>query len=192
MYDRDRIEDGYWFVAPKPSTDRTIGTGQTWYGPAIYDQSGDLVWSGAAQFDTSNIMDFRLSNVRGENLLTMLDRDREAGVLLDNSYEFRDMIQADPSEYDINAHEFNFVSNGTGVLLIRNFKRPASREEKDAVGWTGDTCWAVYQTFHELDANNNWESKFDFDSFGKIKLNETTTQEYGSIEKKCNDGWDFM
>lgn len=189
VYDRERLSDGYWFLSAKPSQEETLGTGHNWWGPAIYDQNGEVVWSGADQLDSPNVMDFTLSQVDGEPMLTMLDRDRAAGVLLDASYEVVDMVKV-TEEKGPNGHEFHFVDNGKGgtsVLFVLNNMRDAPQEDLDDVdvgGW-GKTCTAQYLEFRELDVSNGWETLFEWDSMGHIHLNESTSH------GKC-DKWDFM
>lgn len=64
VHDKTNIAPGYWFTAPYEK----IGErkpGGAWIGPHIYDSNGDLIWSGAYLYDDRNIMDFKLSNVRG-------------------------------------------------------------------------------------------------------------------------------
>ena len=191
VYDNESLSEGYWFVAPKPSLEPTIGSGDGWWGSAIYDGNGELVWSGADQLDQANIMDFRLSDVRGEKMMTMLDHDRADGIIIDDNYEVRDLVLITDDKDHVNGHEFQWVDNGKSVLIIRNEKKDATQEEKDSVGFKGDgPCNANYMSFHELDATNNYESIFDWHAFGHIKLNESTMTD-SKVEARCNT-WDNM
>ena len=180
-------------MAAKPSLERKIGSGKGWFGPMIYDKYGELVWSGSDQFDTANVMDFRLSDVNGEKLLTMIDRDRSAGIIFDNEYELRDMllvVKHATDDIGPNAHEFNFVDNGTSLVYLHNEPREAPEEDKRGVGYSG-SCIAQYNKISELDATNNWKSLFEWDSLGNIHLNESTGPDDESQEDRC-DTWDFM
>lgn len=190
VYNSDKLSKGYWFPAPKPSQERTIGSGEGWWGPAIYDQDGELVWSGADQLDTPNVMDFRVSKVRDGHLLTMLDRDRRSAVMLDNTYEVRDIVDV-TSTSGVNGHELNFVDDGTRMLFISNEQRDAPDVDKEAVGWDGGECFASYNGFVELDVTNNFEKTFEWSAYDKIRLNESTLTG-NSLHKRCNNNWDFM
>ena len=190
IHDSEKLSEGYWFIAAKPSLDRTIGSGDGWWGPAIYDGNGELIWSGADQLDTPNVMDFRMSDVDGEDMMTMLDRDRADGVIIDNHFEIRDIFLIDTDKEHVNAHELNYVEDGKSVLLLRNDKRNAPQDERDSVGYKGDECRANYMSFFELDATNNYETLFEWHGYGHIRLNESTMLD-NDIENRCNT-YDFM
>lgn len=192
MYDEDRLADGYWFVGIKPSLEKTIGTHQGWFGPHIYDGNGELVWAGSDQFDTSNVMDFRLSNFDGEDRLTVLDRDRKSGLVLDNSYEIRDMFKIDWDHDNVNGHELNFLNNGSTVLVIRNNVEDVPKDEAESIGWYKDKpCRANYNSFRELDSEDEWRPLFEWSALGHIKLEEATETD-GTVGGKCNGPYDFM
>lgn len=175
-------------MAPKPGLDPTWGSAEGWWGPAIYDGNGELVWSGASQLDTPNIMDFRQSYVDGENRLTMLDRDRATATVLNSDYEIYDVAYV--AEQDgINGHELNYVEGGKTYLHMTNNKMNARQEEKDAVGFDGDECEANYNGFKERDVKTN-DVLFDWVAHGHIWLNESTEVD-NPIQERCNT-YDFM
>jgi hypothetical protein len=192
VYDEEKVTPGYWFVGIKPSLEKTIGTGQGWFGPHIYDGNGELVWSGADQFDTSNVMDFRMSTVRGEWCLTVLDRDRQIGVVLDNHYEMVDTFEIDPDQDNVNGHELNFVNDGKSALILQNFKADAPKDEAEQVGYYDEEkgCEANYMAFKEYDAEDQYKPIFEWNALGKIRLNESTETD-SDIYDRCNT-WDFM
>jgi hypothetical protein len=191
MHDEEKLTAGYWFVGVKPSLEKTIGTQQPWFGPHIYDGKGELVWSGSDQFDNSNVMDFRISSVRGEDRLTVLDRDRKIGLVLDNHYEIVESFAVDADKPEVNAHELNFVDNGNSVLVIQNNNQVAPDEEAEQVGWEGPGgCEANYMAVREYDATDHYNTIFDWTALGHIRLNEST-QVDSSIGSRCNT-WDFM
>lgn len=163
-------------------------------GPAIYDGNGELVWSGTTQLDSPNVMDFRVNEVGGKQLLTMLDRDRRSGVLLDNRYRIRhvvDVVRKNNSDW-LNGHEFKLVDNGRRVLVIRNHNQEATQREKDAAGFDGDVCWATYNELIEMDVETG-EMVFKFNSHGQIGIDESNTKEEGrDVAFWCSITWDFM
>lgn len=171
--------------------EETIGTNQPWFGPHIYDGNGELVWSGADQFDTSNVMEVRMSKVRGEDRLTVLDRDRQIGLVLDNRYEIVESFQVDPDNGEINAHEMKYVNDGKSVLTIQNNHQDAPEDEAEQVGWKGPgTCKANYMSMREYDATDEYNTIFEWTPLGHIRLNEST-QIDGKVQDRCNT-WDFM
>ena len=196
IYDGDKLTQGYWFLGIKPGLETTLGSGKGWYGPVIYDGNGELIWSGAAQLDTPNVMDFRISELWGEKHMSMCDRDRASSVFLDSTYEISNLIITDHEEegLNVNGHEHNVVENGNSVLVLRNHKIQAPPEQMEAVGYDpvewGPKCIGQYNTIHELNLTTG-ESVFDWESFGHIGLDESTQTE-GKVKDRCHGGWDFM
>ncbi|KAK5174064.1 uncharacterized protein LTR77_001144 [Saxophila tyrrhenica] len=191
VHDESRLTTGYWFVGIKPSLDKTIGTDQPWFGPHIYDQQGELVWSGSRQLDTSNVMDFRLSKIKGKDHLTVLDRDRREGLIINDNYELVDSFPVDWDHRDnVNGHELNFVGDGSKVLVVRNNKEESTPGEGESIGHSGP-CRANYNGMRELDGNALWMPIFDWTALGHITLNEST-EKGGNIDHKCENDWDFI
>ena len=192
IFNETRMSPGSWFIAPKQAERRHIGTGAAWVGPTIYDGSGELVWSGTAQLDSPNCMDFRISEIDGEPLLAMLDRDRRSGVFLDSSFRVRHVLDALGDGDSINGHELKVVDDGRSVLVIRNYRMEATEREKAAVGFEGDVCWARYNNFVELDVETG-EVVFEFHARGQIGIDESTHQDLKRpLATQCNITWDFM
>ena len=158
-----------------------------WIGPHIYDNQGELVWGGASMFDNRNVEDFRISNVNGRDLMTLLFQETGQGALINETYQIVEDPQIDDAS-NVNTHEFNFVQNGTRVLVIKNDEREASREQSEEIGFDGN-CVAEYEHFQELDTET-WEVVFDWDSKDHIRLNESTLTDE-SVEDRCW-GWDFL
>ena len=185
-YHEDLLAPGYWFVGPYRILDQK-NFGHGWVGAHIYDQKGELIWSGKDMFSKGNIEDFRVSNVNGEYLMTLMDQGRGDIIVFDNHYEIRDKISLD----HFNSHELNYVENGTRALIVRGGGRDSTKEMAKAIGWDG-TCHAAFDKFAELDVTNNYETLFEWDSFGKIGLDESTLTE-ASVEKRCGHGnWDYL
>lgn len=184
-YHEDRLAPGYWFVAPyRLLQQQKFGTG--WVGCHIYDNKGELVWSGAKLFSQGNVEDFRISNVQGEDLMTMMDQGRMEAIIFDNHYEVREAIKID----HFNSHEFHFVENGTKVLLIQGDPRETTPEMEATIGYHGDRrCRVRADRFVEVDLQNDWQTVFDWSPFHRIGLDES---DYGG-DNRCTQGdWDYM
>ena len=140
-------------------------------------------------FSKGNIEDFRVSNVNGEFLMTLMDQGRGEAVIFDNHFEVRDLIKLD----HFNSHELNFVENGTRALLIRGNGKDATREMGQAIGWDEDRlCHAGFDRFEELDVTDNFKKVFGFSTFGNVGLDESTFTEH-DLQTRCGKGsWDFM
>lgn len=194
MYDSEKLSEGYWFMGPKGSLDPTIGTAQGWFGPAIYDGNGELIWSGSAQLDTPNIMGFEQQYVDGKQRLTMLDRDRHLGTILDNDYEIHKLLYVGNDEVvmedSVNGHELNFVEAGKSVIFVKNNRLDAPQEDKDATGFVGSgECISNFNSFVEMDLKTG-KPLYEWLSYEKIRLQECTIP-YENVNGMC-DVFDFM
>lgn len=138
-------------------------------------------------FDNRNVEDFRLSNVKGETLMTLIYQHTGAGIIMNASGEVLEEMQIDDAS-NVNTHEFHFVENGRRALVIKNDWREASLDESRGIGFDGQ-CVANFEHFLELDTET-WETVFDWDSMDHVHLNESTLTE-GSVEDRCS-GWDFL
>lgn len=187
-YEEDRLNPGYWFAAPyRTLNQKTFGKG--WVGCHIYDNQGELIWSGAKLFSQGNVEDFRVSNVNGENLLTLMDQGRGEAIILDHHYEVRDVIKIDR----INTHEFHFVENGTKALIVKANPREATKEMGEAIGWYGERpCRVGADKLVELDVADNWKQVFEWEPFGHIGLDESTMTG-NPVDVRCGSGgWDYL
>ncbi|KXT07710.1 hypothetical protein AC579_7860 [Pseudocercospora musae] len=186
----DLVSPGYWFVAPREPLGANEQIGG-WIGPTIYDNAGELVWSGAPKFLQTRVDDFRLSNVAGEPLMTMIWDEHGAGVMMNSSYEIvtaREFTRP----HLINMHEFHFVDDGRRAIILRGNRTKAGAEDAKAVGIDDETsCMADFDDFEEFDTTT-WERTFKWSSFGRIGLSESTWQDSRRIKEKCEEGWDFL
>lgn len=158
-----------------------------WIGPHIYDSSGELVWSGAGVFDNRNVEDFRISNVRGEDLMTLVLLHKGTGVIIDGGYDIRETPKID-YPWRINTHEFHFVDNGTRALVIKNEEKHAPLDQSREVGFDGQ-CVVKYERLQELDTAT-WKTVFDWDSRDHVRLSESTLTD-SPIKDRCSS-WDFL
>ncbi|KXT06355.1 hypothetical protein AC578_9128 [Pseudocercospora eumusae] len=190
MHHPDLVSPGHWFVAPREPLGANEQIGG-WIGPTIYDNAGELVWSGAPKFLKTRVDDFRMSNVAGEQLMTMIWDEHGAGVIMNSSYE---IVKAREftKPHLINMHEFHFVDDGRRAIILRGNRTKAAVEDAKAVGIDDDiSCMADFDGFEEFDTTT-WESTFTWGSFGRIGLSESTWQDSRSIKDKCEEGWDFL
>lgn len=177
---------GYWFVAPYRGLNGEQ-CDETWVGPHIYDgTNGELVWTGGPIFQ-HNVEDFRISNVNGEELMTLFAYDK--AHVLNNDYTIGMALDIE-DQGTLNTHELNFVDNGTRVLFLRNGQEKVSRDESKSIGYHGE-CAVSFDGFSELDVTNSgWPEVFDWKSHGKIELKESTFVD-GSAADRCG-GWDYL
>ncbi|KAK5170237.1 uncharacterized protein LTR77_004823 [Saxophila tyrrhenica] len=194
VYDQEAVAPGYWFVAPYEEVDQKDGS-EAWNAPHIYDQDGQLIWSGAPMFDGFSSFDFRVSEVRGKPMLTLLRPHYSYAAVLDETYTNIANVSIglkDPEldEVGHNMHEFLTVENGTRALYLTRVPKHASKEYSAAIGYDGE-CHAQYDGFVELDTET-WEQTFSWNSYGKIGLDESFVTKV-PVDNRCSGGeWDFL
>ena len=179
----DLVSSGYWFVAPYEGEHlQTYGT--PWIGPAIYDSAGELIWSGALlDVKGFNWMDFRVSTIGGESVLTAMSHGWGQGVILGNDYEIQRVVNIEEA-FNFNTHEFHFLEDGKKILVTTYNWREAPKKLTKAVGIDGG-CAVAFDGFKELDAGT-LQVLFQWSSYGTIGLDEST---YG---KACEGRWDYV
>ena len=201
VYDDEALAPGYWFLAPYANLEQT--SFHNWNGPHIYDTNGDLVWSGATFFKHLNAFDFRVTQVAGEGMLSVIvphsvpgakkqhvtlpgpgDGD---GFILDDSYRvYRtiDMLRDIPAP---NMHDLTVAEDGNRALMLtQKTYEPTSVR----VGAINRPCNIGWQGFREVDLETG-ELVFEWNAEGHIDPFESTKQE-GSIKTMCKDEWDIL
>lgn len=190
VYDEAGLSPGYWFLAPYKALRQPEEAGDDgWIGPTIYTDDGELVWSGATMFGNRNVEDFRISNVRGERLMTLMHQGDHAGYILNNDFTIRKKVKQADNHGDINTHEFHFVENGTEAIVIKTDFRDASEEKSKAIGFNGRCRDVHFDKFEVLDSKT-WKLKFSWSSEDHIGLDESTF-DAKPVEERCAGGWDF-
>lgn len=181
----DQITDGYWFVAhypslfdQEPSFRKEHVPCQT--GPHIYDNDGQLVWSGACEYGNRNVFDFKPVVIDGDYHLTFFvsgnnrepgeipaDRVKEAGVMMNSAYqEIARVHQVGFKMLDV--HEFTVQPNGKTALISTTYLKEVNATE---IG-QGARAILVYG-FQEVDIKTG-ELVFDWDPLENgIMLNES-------------------
>ncbi|EME38173.1 hypothetical protein DOTSEDRAFT_57685 [Dothistroma septosporum NZE10] len=130
IYEPERITPGYWFVAPYVHIlqDRMA---RKYYqpcqtGPAIYDASGELVWSGACVVGNQNTCDFRVFTANGSDYLSAIVTHWPSvdpighGIILDGSMQIKQRLDTPNTLTPFNMHEFNVLDDGkTGMHIVQ-------------------------------------------------------------------------
>lgn len=184
------VTPGHWFVAPFEELGDQ-GTGHGWTGPHIYDGDGQLVWSGADVVDDWPTIDFKLSNVRGEDMLTFLVHRQGDAYIMDNTLSINEKVDLGALGDGFNSHEFNFIENGTRAIIIHEERRDATKDQAMAIEWEKN-CRTLFNGFKELHTDT-WKPAHEWSSFGHVGLDESTFTD-GGAEEYCNQqwGWDYI
>ncbi|KAB2569012.1 hypothetical protein DBV05_g12317 [Lasiodiplodia theobromae] len=206
IYDRDAVTPGYWFVAPYNTNNGWESHQGPLYetcqvGPAIYDSNGDLIWSGACDFNNMNAFDFKPIDYGGKKYLSLnVGRGTPsvygAGVILSDTYEVVREVQMSGHTDDFNQHEFNVIDDGDAVLYVteQNLEVPAA-----SIGLVGGEAadepvnlWARSNGIVEESLLWGREEtvNFEWECVDGIPLNESTFPWPESAEE--GRGWDYM
>ncbi|KAK3719951.1 hypothetical protein LTR37_004074 [Vermiconidia calcicola] len=187
------ISPGYWFVGPyqDPTQDERGGA---WVGPHIYSGDGELVWSGVPEFKGFDAFDFRVSNVLGEDQISLMYRHENA-LVLDEGYEVVKRLgvnDVEDGEVNLNMHDVNFVNRGKSALLLKTIEKEATDEilENSGLGYD-DGCRVRYYGFEELNATTG-ETLFSWSSEGHVGLEESYLTRNRKKRCRSDTGWDYI
>lgn len=129
-------------------------------------------------------MDFRVSRIGDENVLTGMSHGWGQGVVLGDDYEIRRRVDVAPNPGDFNTHEFHWLGDGARVLVTSYSWGSATEEMQKVIGREGK-CDVAFDGFRELDGAMA-KTVFEWSSFGHIGLDEST---YG---RPCEGRWDYV
>ncbi|EMF17878.1 uncharacterized protein SEPMUDRAFT_153714 [Sphaerulina musiva SO2202] len=210
------LTPGYWFLAPFSHLDQ-ISPANGWVGPHIYDNSGELVWSGVGVSRGWDVLDFRRSFVkqekkekRGEEegegkgkgegaFLTFLVQKTGEAVVLDEMYQVRERRKVGKGGGNFNSHELHFLGDGddgdddgTKVVVMHETHRTVPSEEirglsSSSMNETTSPCKVQWDGFRVLNTLT-WETIFEWNSYNHVKLTESTFLD-GGIESLCSNPW---
>lgn len=190
IYDEEALAPGYWFLAPYANLGQV--SYPLWNGPHIYDQQGELVWSGAPMFDHRNTHDFKTTMMDDQPMMTLIKTDdaHEAGVIMDNTYNIDRRIDMRGNLDDANMHDFTVRDNGKKALFLT--AKTGEQYDINFGGYKGP-CYIGWQGFRELNLESGI-NVFKWNAMDHIPLNESTKME-GTVEEQCldkHDGWDIL
>ncbi|KAF7717970.1 Uncharacterized protein PECH_004672 [Penicillium ucsense] len=195
-HDRGRVAPGYWFVSPylHIAPDQPTSLYEPYQvGPHIYDQDGQLIWTGSPKFENRNVFDFKvIHSIGNESYISMIlqySRDHSDpgyGIILDNNYEIfkKTPLRQDLGVFDI--HEFN-VKDGKSALVTVYLSEEIGLEE---FGRPNEKTWLETGGFAEIDLRTA-EVMFSWRSYDQIPLRETVHYDRSSPVEGL-PGWDYV
>ncbi|MCJ1386068.1 hypothetical protein MMC17_009193 [Xylographa soralifera] len=108
------ISPGYIFMAPYQVAQA---------GPYLFDNSGNLVWTGFSISGPASSHDFRVCEWNGSDHLCMyqgnqaLGYARGHGVIMDNQFQIVKSVQTGGGLPPADQHDFNTINNGSQALM---------------------------------------------------------------------------
>ncbi|OCK74212.1 hypothetical protein K432DRAFT_420425 [Lepidopterella palustris CBS 459.81] len=139
------VSPGYVFLAPYRNIDP---------GPYIYDNDGQLIWSGAGTHGASTAHNPHVCEYQGRDHLCFFQGNqhhgyaRGHGVIMDSSYRVVKTIEAAGSASPTDMHEFRLVKSGKSALVTIYQPRPYDLGDygiRPGLGWIMDSV------FQEID-----------------------------------------
>lgn len=134
-------------------------------------------------------MDFKVENLQGEDVLTMLYAVEGYGVIVDKHYNIKENVTIGVPGKTLNMHGFHVSDNGQHFLFVNRNVTTADRKVSATVPFEGE-CKLTTDGFREVDARTG-KTLFEWDSTGRIAFNESTL-DLESVEDRCSQFWDYL
>ncbi|KAH8805158.1 ASST-domain-containing protein [Xylogone sp. PMI_703] len=198
-YDEKAVSPGYWFIDPYDNLymERKVTTMASLFqiGAHIYDNRGELVWSGAPLFDNRASFDFKPVQINGTTYLSLIinkhdlirDPDMKgAGLILDSHYTVQQKVHDVSASSAFNMHEFNIVEDGRTALIITWIPR---WNNLDPDLEHGRWAWTVDNGFREVDLQTN---KVLFDWHPLDHIDVSASKETARGDSSAQNPWDWI
>ena len=141
-------------------------------------------------FNRINVMDFKVMNVEGTDMLSMLFAVEGNAYILDDRYEGKQTVFTGETGVTFNMHDFHTVEDGTRYLYLQRNITEASRElTMQDLGYNG-TCKVTFPGFEERDVKSK-EKLFKWDGTGNIPFSDSTMA-FAPAEDRCRSYWDYL
>ncbi|KAK7530230.1 ASST-domain-containing protein, partial [Phyllosticta citribraziliensis] len=200
VVNKTAVSPGYHFVAPYNTNNdweshKTPLIEACQVGPHIYDNNGELIWSGACLFRNENGFDFKaihydnktylsLDNVRGDPSLY------GAGIILSDQYKIIKDVQMAEHTNQFDQHEFAVFEDGKRALYSTSDLRDM---DGDSIGLGRNSQTRVHSTgFKEVDiSGENPKTIFDWQGADHVPLEESTFA-WPEEADPYGKGWDYL
>ncbi|KAI0967263.1 ASST-domain-containing protein [Xylaria arbuscula] len=191
-YHREQIAPGYWFVTPFKFIGHWMDDVE-WVpcqmGPMIYDSDGELVWSGACQFNQRIMYDLFPIEFGNQTVLKAMVMRSEfpvsdcgAGVFINQNYEMVHNFFVDRENSHVNIHEFNYIQRRNTTLVTTRRPRQWSG---NALGLMEDLVWIDSNGFRAYDMTTG-NITFQWHAEYHVSLAESTMAPAYSIGPDYN------
>ena len=167
IHDEDRVTPGYIFIGPYQTFQA---------GVYIYDNRGNLVYSGFGGTGGGPSHNFHVCNVNGTDNLCYISGSqnvgyvRGQGVIMDDTFTDVTSIKSGGGVANFDEHEFNVVDDGKNVLMTLYDPTPY-----DMIDWdiTTGQGWIMNCYFQKIEIGTN-RLLFEWASLDHVAPNQTT------------------
>lgn len=159
--DPDRLSPGYIFLGPYEAENP---------GPYIYDNDGQLVWSGWGNSGPGNAHAPHVCKYKGTNHLCFFQGNQQKGycrghgVILDNRYRVVRSVQAGGGMSSSDMHEFMPIHDGKTALMTIYQQRQFDMSPWNVKSGVG---WIMESIFQEVDVESD-EVVFEWRSLDHV------------------------
>ncbi|KAI9670132.1 MAG: hypothetical protein M1817_004469 [Caeruleum heppii] len=187
--DASKVSPGFFFVAPYQ--------GQTQAGPYIYDNLGNLVWTGYGSAGPATVHMPQVVSYNGSTYISyfagnqLLGNGRGHGVLVDTTYRVNTTIQSGLGRTPIDLHEMAVVG---GATVLVNIYQPVAAD-LSAYNVTTGQGWVFAGLVQEMDIKTG-EVLFEWNSLDHVPLDAglvapNTTEVVGNGTTR-EAAWDYF
>ncbi|RMZ76557.1 hypothetical protein DV737_g4751, partial [Chaetothyriales sp. CBS 132003] len=167
IYDEQAVTPGYIFIAPYQTFQA---------GLYIYDNHGNLVYSGFAGAGGGTSHNFHVCNVNGTDNLCYITGAQNVGylrgygVIMDNTLTAVTSVKSGGGISNFDEHEFNIVDDARNVLMTSYTPEPF-----DLTNWgvTTGQGWVMNNYFQKLELGTN-RLLYEWSAMDHIPIDETT------------------
>ncbi|KAK7560756.1 ASST-domain-containing protein, partial [Phyllosticta citricarpa] len=200
VVNRTAVSPGYHFVAPYNTNNdweshKTPLIEACQVGPHIYDNNGELIWSGACLFRNENGFDFKAIHYNNKTYLSLDDVRGDpslygAGIILSDQYQIIKDVQMAEHTNQFDQHEFAVIEDGKIVLYAASDLRDM---DGDSIGLGRNSQTRVHSTgFKEVDiSGENPTTIFDWQGADHVPLEESTFA-WPEEADPYGRGWDYL
>jgi hypothetical protein len=194
LLNTELVEPGYIFIAPYRNVDP---------GPYIYDNYGNLVWSGAGWSGPRVAHTPRVCQFHGEDHLCFFTGEqhqgfsRGHGVIMDKHYRTVQTIEAYGAGATSDMHEFKMTpfSDGTSVLMTVYQPRQYDLTTNPKFNNRGGIGWIVEGVFQEIEIDTGrllfeWRSLDHIDPGDAWTMPHTTDTSGDGLNERTP--WDYF
>ncbi|PPJ59533.1 hypothetical protein CBER1_08886 [Cercospora berteroae] len=150
LHQPEKIIPGYIFLAPYRNVDP---------GPYIYDNNGELVWSGAGEVGPMTAHTPRVCRYRGEDHLCFFTGEqhqgfaRGHGVIMDKHYRVVEQVDSSGAGASSDMHEFKLTPYSDGKTALMTIYQPRQYDltVNPRFNLRNGMGWIVEGVFQEVD-----------------------------------------
>ncbi|OAP64770.1 hypothetical protein AYL99_00742 [Fonsecaea erecta] len=165
LFDEDAVTPGYIFLGPYQTFQEAI---------YIYDNRGNLVYSGYGSTGGGPSHNFHLCSINGTDNLCYITGGQNVGyvrgyaVVLDDTFTTKTSIHSQAGVANFDEHEFNVLPDGSSLFTLYN----PEHYDLSAYNITSGQGWIMNNFFQRIEIGTN-RLIFEWSALDHVLPNET-------------------